>query len=222
MKASAKEPRGYQPCPLGPGYHDLNSLDDPGPVKRWIGKGLSEGWLKVKNLVNRFKIASRTLYDYKRKYVNNEAMHKSSGKPKALLQSDLEEIKAEMNESKYLTKTTKAIEIINKVAKQRSVINGKCEYRYQPLHHKTIERTISQINAKKKKAEVTTEARAVALADKRNMITFAAINKALVPLTVPELILNWDATQYGVGDGKDGKVDVVVAFHLPYTLSTSP
>ena len=48
-------------------------------------------------------------------------------------------------------------------------------------------------------AEPTTDARAVAVDDMRNTVTFAAMNHYMVPLSCPALICNADATAFTVG-----------------------
>ena len=61
-----------------------------------------------------------------------------------------------------------------------------------------------------KNVEETPDTRQVAVYDIYNAISYAAMNHVLVPLCKPQLILNYDATQFRVGYGTNGCVSVVI------------
>jgi hypothetical protein len=61
---------------------------------------------------------------------------------------------------------------------------------------------------KKGKAKQTTDARAVATADKLNSVSIAAAHFLMVPLTSPHLIINADGTAYSTGGGLTAGVEV--------------
>jgi hypothetical protein len=75
-------------------------------------------------------------------------------------------------------------------------------------------RTINRIKVNNqlmmKNVEETPDARQVAVYDIYNAISYAAMNHVLVPLCKPQLILNYDATQFRVGYGTNGCVSVVI------------
>ncbi|KAJ1394977.1 hypothetical protein B484DRAFT_439069, partial [Ochromonadaceae sp. CCMP2298] len=71
-------------------------------------------------------------------------------------------------------------------------------------------------------AEVTTTARALAIEDVRNALSFCVMNCCCVPLTTPQLIINVDATQFTVGDRKAEPTKVVYTGKRPKQLKAEP
>ena len=58
---------------------------------------------------------------------------------------------------------------------------------------------MTKLKLKKPKAEQTTDARALATADKLNSVSIAAAHYLMVPLTSPHLMINADGTSYATG-----------------------
>ncbi len=57
-----------------------------------------------------------------------------------------------------------------------------------------------ELGAKTANAAIKTQARTRELASKSNVIAYASLLGAVLPLVPPELVLNSDATQYGTGN----------------------
>jgi hypothetical protein len=64
------------------------------------------------------------------------------------------------------------------------------------------------MSIKQANAEATTTARDLAVSDIRNAVSFAAMNKLMVPLVNPELILNVDATSFTVDKDCHEKIKI--------------
>lgn len=60
---------------------------------------------------------------------------------------------------------------------------------------------------RKGKAELLTNARKLAVADKWNTVSFAAMNHLMARVTERDLVINMDATQFRVGKSVDGSRD---------------
>ena len=75
------------------------------------------------------------------------------------------------------------------------------------LSPRTKKRIEQELEIKTGNAETTTNARALAVADIQNAVSFAAMNSLMVPLSHPAMIMNVDGTQFTVGCNK-GKVQV--------------
>jgi hypothetical protein len=96
-------------------------------------------------------------------------------------------------EEVILTAGNRNIAICDANAPSTSTINRFCK-----------ENNISRGNAKK-----STTARINAVADVRNTLSFAVMNNLMVPMVHPYLILNSDASQFGVGFDVNEKVVVM-------------
>lgn len=73
---------------------------------------------------------------------------------------------------------------------------------------RTLERYEERLGIKTGYAEETTNARAMAIADVRNSVSFAAMNSLMHDITHLSLILNADGTQFTVGYNSRKKVEV--------------
>ena len=78
----------------------------------------------------------------------------------------------------------------------------------KPISRRSIARVVKKMNLKQGKAEQTTDARAVATADKLNSVSIAAAHYLTVPLSTPYLIINADGTSYSTGGGLTDGVEV--------------
>lgn len=78
----------------------------------------------------------------------------------------------------------------------------------KPVSRRSIGRVVLKMNLKKGKAEQTTDARAIATADKLNSVSIAAAHYLMVPLSTPYLMINADGTSYSTGGGLTDGVEV--------------
>jgi len=78
------------------------------------------------------------------------------------------------------------------------------------MSHKTaINKFINNRHLFRQQAEESTDARHIAVYDIYNTITFTAMNHIVVPQCKPELIINFDATQFQVGYDCDKMVEII-------------
>ena len=83
---------------------------------------------------------------------------------------------------------------------------AECSVR--PVPRRRFGRLVTKWKLKKAKAEQTTDARALATADKLNSVSIAAAHYLMVPLTSPHLMINADGTSYATGGGLTSGVNV--------------
>jgi hypothetical protein len=79
----------------------------------------------------------------------------------------------------------------------------------KPCGRRTINRIKVDNQLMYKNVEEMPDARQIAVYDIYNAISYAAMNHVIVPLFKPQLILNYDATQFRVGYGNNESVRVV-------------
>jgi hypothetical protein len=97
---------------------------------------------------------------------------------------------------------------LDELVKSRAVKRNRSEWQASAVSRRTKCRIETEIGIKSAHAEVTTDARAAAISDLRNAISFAAMNSLMVPITPSKLILNADASQFKVGYDSNKKIEV--------------
>ena len=96
-------------------------------------------------------------------------------------------------------------ELISKVTKDSGV--AACSIR--PLSRRTVTRKIEQMGLKLGYAEQTTDARAVATANKYNAVSVAVAHFLAMPLTKAHIAINADGTSYQTGGALTDKIQVI-------------
>ena len=81
-------------------------------------------------------------------------------------------------------------------------LTGIAECSVTPLSDRTIVRYREDMTLKLGNTEQTTDARAVATADKLNAVSTAAAHFLMMPLTSPHLVINADGTSFQTGGGQ--------------------
>ena len=91
---------------------------------------------------------------------------------------------------------------LQKLHRENVVATTKtAECSVRPISRRSVGRLKTKLKLKKAKAEQTTDARALATADKLNSVSIAAAHYLMVPLTSPHLMINADSTSYATGGG---------------------
>ena len=86
------------------------------------------------------------------------------------------------------------------VTVEQSLINqGRSPSFAKMPSDRTIQKFIIKNDLMRQNVEPVTNARHKAVNDIFNAISFAVMNQTIVPLCEPQLIINYDATQYQVG-----------------------
>ena len=75
---------------------------------------------------------------------------------------------------------------------------------------RTIQKFIIKNDLMRQNVEPVTNARHKAVNDILNAISFAVMNQTIVPLCEPQLIINYDATQYQVGYHANELIECIV------------
>ena len=177
--------------------------------KNWLGDCIKFGHITPQNLNKITSIKLRTLQRYGQMRADGCQMIRSGpGQPKAYEDEDIEELK------KFVAD--------DGVCKNDFQINQKVEelYRNRAKHvknrlrtrvmcsSKTIRVTFKKASIRRGRAEVLTTARKIAIADKWNTVSFAAMNHLMSRVTERDLVLNMDSTQFRVGRVSDGSIEV--------------
>ena len=128
-------------------------------------------------------------------------MNSSCGRPSFISAESKLELSSFLRTGKYSKRTSeyraKLTEIVTKEAASSGQSNSQVKF---PSRSTINNRLEAELSIHTSNAENTTDARAVAVADVRNAVSFAAMNQLMSPLVNPHLILNADATQFTVGD----------------------
>lgn len=132
------------------------------------------------------------------------------GRPTHIHSPMVREVRKAVNAGIHNTIATNFLDIVQnlhvKFVTESSNI-AKCSVK--ALSRRTIGRLVTKMNLKKGTAEQTTDARAIATADKLNSVSTSAAHFDLVPLTSPHLIMNVDATSVETGGGLTDGVQVI-------------
>jgi hypothetical protein len=105
--------------------------------------------------------------------------------------------------------TKEVQEIVRKAANDTRKRRGKPKLR-KKVGKTCLKKALKAVGAKKRVAQQKTNARIIAESDPRNFISMFSFASAFSSDLPPEMIFNWDATQFEVGgDAKECKVWIV-------------
>ena len=124
----------------------------------------------------------------------------NAGRPSFVTQEGKEEIRNFLQSGKYSKRTSEYENKLQEVIEKEALAQGKSNTQVHYPSRSTIGRLELELDIHTGNAEKTTDARAMAVADVRNAVSFAVMNQLVTPLIDPHLILNADATQFTVGD----------------------
>ena len=126
------------------------------------------------------------------------------------MSADLEYIKKSVSAKVYNTKTEDfRTQMQTEYVKNVVSVTGVADCSVKALSDRTLGRYTKKMNLKVGNAEQTTDARAVATADKLNAVSVAAAHFLMMPLTSPHLVINADGTSFQTGGGQTELVSVV-------------
>ena len=176
--------------------------------KRWITKEVIHHGKTVAEIAAKHGLKPDTIRKWVRKERSGKAFYPKRGRPGSFDDEELENLKAAFNpDKKYQVREDESLELYQKAKDATAKIRNKLA---KSVNSSDIRRVDIKLNIRKANAETTTDARAAACADLMNFVTFAAMNWLFVVKyqVHVSLILNMDATQFMVGNNKDGKVRV--------------
>ena len=178
--------------------------------KQWFVDEVIYHEVSYKLLTDRYGLGDSYLKGLVFKYRKNKIVHCSVGRPPFLGSAELANVKKEVsagihNISRAEFSNIIQSELISKVTKESGV--AACSIR--PLSRRTVTRKIEQMGLKLGYAEQTTDARAVATANKYNAVSVAVAHFLAMPLTNAHIAINADGTSYQTGGALTDKIQVI-------------
>lgn len=204
MEEQSKE---FELCPLGRTNRDLLHRTLNPIQKNWIGYKISSKELSAQDIHEAYNIPIANIYRYTELYKKGYVFYDGVGRPPCLGELQKEQLLAFLRTSDYQVSTREYDAKLQELVQQTARDRKKAESQVNTLSPRTKKRIEQELEIKTGNAETTTNARALAVADIRNAVSFAAMNSLMVPLSHPALIMNVDGTQFTVGCNKD-KVQV--------------
>ena len=194
--------------PWGRSSVDLSKHEFTIAEKLWLIHEISRHGGSAVHLAKKYSLDRTLLNRWVARYRKNGKVH-GKGRPTLIGSPIIKELK-DMVTNKIHNKTTTAfVDDLQTLHKNRMVEEkniAPCSVK--PVSRRSIGRVVVEMKLKKGKAEQTTDARAVATADKLNSVSIAAAHFLIVPLSSPYLIINADGTAYSTGGGLTDGVEV--------------
>ena len=173
--------------------------------KQWFISEIADHGKKSSDLAKRYSLDRNLLNRWVARYRKNGKVH-GKGRPTIIGSPIIKELKDLITNKIHNKTTTAFVDDLQSLHQKRMVEEtniAACSVK--PVSRRSVGRVVQKMKLKKGKAEQTTDARAIATADKLNSVSIAAAHFLMVPLTSPYLIINADGTAYSTGGGlKDG------------------
>ena len=146
-------------------------------------------------------------YVYKVK--SGVALSDTRGRCKVIDDSCMQEVVGELS-GPISTRKCNVLDLLNNAAKKTNVNQGQAASLCKNISRRSIGRYMKAYDLCSQVVEETTDARFAAVHDIYNAIIFAVMNEAIAKQCKPQLIINYDATQFKVGYTSDKKVECVI------------
>ena len=184
--------------------HILTVEDKKEIIDKVINKGCS-----MAELSREYKIPSTSIRQYVHRFRNGQAFSENGGRAPCIDESS--KIKLLESISGPICSNTPQFESNVMVAVEQSLINqGRSPSLAKMPSNRTIQKFIIKNDLMRQNVEPVTNARHKAVNDIFNAISFAVMNQTIVPLCEPQLIINYDATQYQVGYHANELIECIV------------
>jgi transposase len=190
-------------CPWGRGSHQLETADITGPQRRWLANAHIVGGISIADLGRRFGVRPTTISNWVQIVRKGGIIDRKCGAPAKIAPAHLQQLVNLTRDDTYshLCKREDDWDInMAEAVVATAVDRGIATCKVKPISRRTVVRYKEKIDFHTGNAKTTTTARAEAVHDPRNALSFAAMNACCVPMSTPELIINVDATQFTVGD----------------------
>lgn len=198
------------PCPFGRRASNLNVNELSISQKLWLVHEVLHHDVSYKFLTERYSLGESYIKGLVYKYKHKKAMRNGAGHPDLLGPAELDKVKAQvsagihnMNRAEF-SKILQA-ELVAKVTKEK----GIAECSIPPISRWTVKRNIEKMSLKLGYAEQTTDARAIATANKYNAVSVAVAHHLVMPLTDAHIAINADGTSYQTGGALTDKIQVI-------------
>lgn len=169
--------------------------------KQYIGQSIADGKTTAKQFRKLYHISESTLSKWKKVASNGGKFSEGTGRPSSF-DEETRAYARQLLEAKNFNITFDTfVESLKEFIQNRGIPQS------MPVM-KSFKNLLDELGAKTGFAEEITQARYDAVRDIRNIVSFAAMNSSRVGESIPQLIMNMDSTQFGVGK-TNNKVEVV-------------
>ena len=169
-------------CPWGRESVDLSEVELTSAEKSWLGTQIFTKQCSVAELSEKYNLKTKVLYKYGDKVGQGAIFYEGDGRPpkvtseqKKILIENLQHRELQLRTSDFHGKVQGMAK--NTAESRHSIKEEDCT-----ISPRTIARLEEELNISTGNAEPTTTARAAAVEDVRNTLTFAAMYSYMVPL----------------------------------------
>ena len=174
--------------------------------KTWLGQQVNKKILTATWLASFYGLSAKTLRTYGLTIRRGSTTRENGGRPPILSTESKEKLCLKLTEGPYRVKTVDFKDMVHQLAKEEAISNDKGMSTVPTISRRTLRRIEKDLDIQTGNAETTTDARAMAVTDLRNGVSFAALNVAIGPYVCQQLHINIDGTIYTVGgSGSENK-----------------
>jgi hypothetical protein len=195
--------------PFGRGHCALNANDLSSEEKVWLGEQLVNHTFTNKELMSRFELPKSTLNSYAKRVREHKHINDGTGRLTKLTTERKYELQKFIENSKYNVRATTFENKTNELAKLSASDRNLSVEQVSKVSKSCLKSIKKEMDLKTGNAEASTNARIAAVSDVRSSVSFIVMNKIMVPLVNPELIINVDATSFTVGKDPNEKISIV-------------
>ena len=168
--------------------------------KNWIGQKIVDGHYKQYWVSKYYSISKQLVHKFTTSVKKGLSLKSNAVRPSFISLESKQEIRDFLQSGKYSKRTSEYSEKVHKLIEKEALAKGQSTSQVHYPSRTTLGRLELELGIHTGNAEKTTDVRAIAVADVRNAVSFAAMNQLVSHLIDPHLILNADATQFSVGD----------------------
>jgi hypothetical protein len=168
--------------------------------KNELAKKIVDGHYKQSWVAKYYSISKQLVHKFTTSVKKGLRLKCNAGRSSFISPKSKQEIRDFLQSGKYSKRTSEYTEKVHQIIEKEALVQGKSTSQLQYPSRMTLGRLELELGIYTGNAKKITDARAIAVADVRNAVSFAAMNQFVTPLIDPHLILNADATQFAVGD----------------------
>jgi hypothetical protein len=179
--------------------------------KLWLVHEVVHHGAEAAALARKNGLQPGTLRQWVKKFNDGVFLHSTGGRP-GVIDKEEQKVLVDLHDThggtkRFQVRIEDSVDSFQDAADKTAIKRG---YTIGTIDRTTKYRWEKRLKVGDSIAETTTNARAEACEDLMNFVTFAAMNFLFVEIykVAPQLILNIDATQFQVGDNKNGRVRV--------------
>lgn len=179
------------------------------PQKQWLVDEIIHHGKSAAEVGAKYSLSRNTISKWVSKCRKGSILHEKGGRPEVVTLPIETELRRRVTGGIHNITTADFETDLQKLHRENVVATTKtAECSVRPISRRSVGRLKTKLKLKKAKAEQTTDARALATADKLNSVSIAAAHYLMVPLTSPHLMINADGTSYATGGGLTSGIDV--------------